>query len=115
MALKTSATVRCARSMVILIESHSIEVRLAAIFAIQALSATSTAFAIRSLDFLVDMFNDEIDQVWLSTRHCPKPEKVRVAAITCLQHSGSSTVYYEEQLDTMLGVLDVRYLAEARS
>ena len=50
-------------------------------------------FARQSLDFLVDMFNDEI-------------ERVRLNAIHSLRKVSRHVVLREDQLETILGVLD---------
>jgi integrator complex subunit 4 len=53
-------------------------------------------FAQMSLDFLVDMFNDEI-------------EDVRIKAIDSLTKISKYTVLREDQLETILGALKVCY------
>jgi len=59
------------------------------------LALVSPQFAILSLDFLVDMFNDEI-------------EEVRLKAIECITKISKFIILREDQLEIMLGVLEVR-------
>lgn len=47
------------------IEDEYMEVRLSAVVSIGHLSGLSTQFGIQSLDFLIDMINDEIQSVRL--------------------------------------------------
>jgi len=59
-----------------------------------SLSLINSHFAQVSLDFLVDMFNDEI-------------EDVRLKAIDSLTKISKYTVLREDQLETILGALKV--------
>jgi integrator complex subunit 4 len=70
------------------------EVRTAAVDAICQLSLENTVFATTSLDFLVDMFNDEI-------------EDVRLRAIDSLTRVAHHIVLREDQLETILSALEV--------
>lgn len=58
------------------------------------LALLSPSFANLSIDFLVDMFNDEI-------------EEVRLKAIHCLTKISHLIVLREDQLETILAVLEV--------
>lgn len=58
------------------------------------LSLSNSVFATTSLDFLVDMFNDEI-------------EEVRVKAIDSLTRISHHIVLREDQLETILSALEV--------
>lgn len=71
------------------------EVRTAAVEAVCQLSLENVIFATTSLDFLVDMFNDEI-------------EDVRLKAIDSLTKISHHVVLREDQLETILGALEVR-------
>ena len=71
----------------------SVEVRIAAVDAFSALAQSSASFAEMCLDFLVDMFNDEI-------------EAVRLQSIHVLRQISTNTLR-EDQLDTALAVLEV--------
>ena len=68
--------------------------RNAAIDSLCELATHSAGFAILSQDFLVDMFNDEI-------------ETVRLNAINSLQKIAHHITLREDQLDVVLGVLKV--------
>jgi integrator complex subunit 4 len=68
-------------------------VRSAAIRAIRRLAVSCPPLAEAALDFLVDMFNDEIDSV-------------RLAAIHALQSLATHLQLREEQLDLMLSILE---------
>uniref|UniRef100_A0A8C7TWY8 Integrator complex subunit 4 n=1 Tax=Oncorhynchus mykiss TaxID=8022 RepID=A0A8C7TWY8_ONCMY len=68
------------------------EVRIAAVDAFSALAQSSASFAEMCLDFLVDMFNDEI-------------EAVRLQSIHVLRQISTNTLR-EDQLDTALAVLE---------
>lgn len=61
------------------------------------LATQSPSFAVLSLDFLVDMFNDEI-------------EAVRLNAINSLRRISPHIVLREDQLEIVLSVLDVSTL-----
>lgn len=65
-----------------------------------SLSLNNPQFAQMSLDFLVDMFNDEI-------------EDVRLKAIDSLTKISKYTVLREDQLETILGALKVHYKSES--
>lgn len=72
---------------------HS-EVRIAAVEALCKLARSSASFAEKCLDFLVDMFNDEI-------------EEVRLQSIHVLREISTHITLREDQLDTVLAVLEV--------
>jgi integrator complex subunit 4 len=72
------------------------EVRNASVDSLCSLSLNNPQFAQMSLDFLVDMFNDEI-------------EDVRLKAIDSLTKISKYTVLREDQLETILGALKVCY------
>lgn len=67
--------------------------------AICALSMSNYNFATMALDYLVDMFNDEI-------------EDVRLKAIDSLTRISSIIVLREDQLETILGALEVKLLVQ---
>lgn len=71
-----------------------IEVRSASVDAICSLALNNSVFANLSLDFLVDMFNDEI-------------EDVRLKAIDSLTRMSQHITLREDQLETILGALEV--------
>ncbi|KAG1687336.1 Integrator complex subunit 4 [Nymphon striatum] len=71
------------------------QVRSATLDSLCSLALTSSKFARSSLDYLVDMFNDEI-------------EDVRLKAIHCLMKVNSVIVLREDQLETMLCVLEAK-------
>lgn len=58
------------------------------------LAQSSPAFAEKCLDFLVDMFNDEI-------------EEVRLQSIHTMRKISNNITLREDQLDTVLAVLEV--------
>lgn len=58
------------------------------------LAQSSPSFAEKCLDFLVDMFNDEI-------------EEVRLQSIHVLREISTHITLREDQLDTVLAVLEV--------
>lgn len=70
------------------------EVRIAAVEALCSLALSSPSFAEKCLDFLVDMFNDEI-------------EEVRLQSIHVLRQISTHITLREDQLDTVLAVLEV--------
>lgn len=70
------------------------EVRIAAVEALCSLAQSSPSFAEKCLDFLVDMFNDEI-------------EEVRLQSIHALRQISTHITLREDQLDTVLAVLEV--------
>lgn len=70
------------------------EVRNAAVEALCSLALSSPSFAEKCLDFLVDMFNDEI-------------EEVRLQSIHVLRQISTHITLREDQLDTVLAVLEV--------
>lgn len=71
------------------------EVRSAAVDALCLLSLDNPRFAVMSLDFLVDMFNDEI-------------EDVRIKAIDSLTKISRHIVLRDDQLETVLAALEVK-------
>lgn len=75
------------------LEDEYMEVRTAAVDAVCQLSLENSVFATTSLDFLVDMFNDEI-------------EDVRLRAIDSLTKISHHIVLREDQLETILGALE---------
>ncbi|KAJ8734961.1 hypothetical protein PYW08_014211 [Mythimna loreyi] len=75
------------------LEDELMEVRTAAVDAVCQLSMENAVFATTSLDFLVDMFNDEI-------------EDVRLRAIDSLTRISHHIVLREDQLETILGALE---------
>lgn len=74
------------------------EVRIAAVEALSQLARSSPSFAEKCLDFLVDMFNDEI-------------EEVRLQSIHVLREISTHITLREDQLDTVLAVLEVGRLS----
>lgn len=58
------------------------------------LALSNPRFATLSLDFLVDMFNDEI-------------EEVRLKAIDCMTKISQLIILREDQLEIILSVLEV--------
>lgn len=74
--------------------SFCLEVRIAAVEALCMLAQSSSSFAEKCLDFLVDMFNDEI-------------EEVRLQSIHTMRKISNNITLREDQLDTILGVLEV--------
>ncbi|KAL4646970.1 integrator complex subunit 4 isoform X1 [Arapaima gigas] len=75
------------------LEDEMYEVRIAAVEALCALAQSSPSFAEKCLDFLVDMFNDEI-------------EEVRLQSIHVLRQISTHITLREDQLDTVLAVLE---------
>ncbi|KAJ8256789.1 hypothetical protein COCON_G00189410 [Conger conger] len=75
------------------LEDEMFEVRIAAVEALCALAQSSASFAGKCLDFLVDMFNDEI-------------EEVRLQSIHVLRQICTHITLREDQLDTVLAVLE---------
>lgn len=75
------------------LEDEFLEVRQATVDAICALSLNNPDFAVLCLDFLVDMFNDEI-------------EEVRLRAIDSLSQISAHITLREDQLETILGGLE---------
>ena len=75
------------------LEDELLEVRSAAVDSLCELADQHPVFARLSLDFLVDMFNDEI-------------ESVRLNAIHSLRKISRHVVLREDQLETILGVLE---------
>lgn len=82
------------------LEDEFLEVRAASIESMCQLAMKNKQFAITSLDFLVDMFNDEI-------------EAVRLKAIYSLISISSHIVLREDQLEIMLSSLE-DYSVEVR-
>ncbi|XP_077398217.1 integrator complex subunit 4 isoform X2 [Festucalex cinctus] len=75
------------------LEDEMFEVRIAAVEALCRLARSSASFAEKCLDFLVDMFNDEI-------------EEVRLQSIHVLREISTHITLREDQLDTVLAVLE---------
>lgn len=75
------------------LEDEFLEVRTAAVNSLCELAYQHAPFAILSLDFLADMMNDEI-------------ESVRVNAINSLRKISQHIQLREDQLETLLGVLE---------
>uniref|UniRef100_A0A3Q3VUX3 Integrator complex subunit 4 n=1 Tax=Mola mola TaxID=94237 RepID=A0A3Q3VUX3_MOLML len=75
------------------LEDEMFEVRIAAVEALCKLARSSPSFAEKCLDFLVDMFNDEI-------------EEVRLKSIHVLREISTHITLREDQLDTVLAVLE---------
>ncbi len=69
--------------------------RSAAIDSMCRLGVSNSVFARQCLDYLVDMFNDEI-------------QAVRLKAISSLGRITATMVLRDDQLETVLGILDVR-------
>ena len=69
------------------------EVRTAAVDSLCELAYCNAPFAVLSLDFLADMMNDEI-------------ESVRLNAINSLRKISKHVQLREDQLETLLGVLE---------
>ncbi|TNN48000.1 Integrator complex subunit 4 [Liparis tanakae] len=70
------------------LEDEMFEVRIAAVEALSQLARSSPSFAEKCLDFLVDMFNDEI-------------EEVRLQSIHVLREISTHITLREDQLDTL--------------
>lgn len=70
------------------------EVRTASIDTVTKLATNNEGFAKSALDFLVDMFNDEIDTV-------------RKRAVDSLAVIGHNITLGEEQIETILGAIKV--------
>ncbi|XP_070169748.1 integrator complex subunit 4 isoform X2 [Polyergus mexicanus] len=75
------------------LEDEFLEVRTAAVEALCTLSLEQPSIARISLDFMVDMFNDEI-------------QDVRLRAIESLRKMSTSVTLREDQLETILGALE---------
>jgi len=75
------------------LEDEFLEVRSASLDSLCQLALFSPQFATLSLDFLVDMFNDEI-------------EEVRLKAIECITKISKFIILREDQLEIVLGVLE---------
>ncbi|CRK98495.1 CLUMA_CG011852, isoform A [Clunio marinus] len=82
------------------LEDEFLEVRMASVNALCQLALINPPFAELSLDFLVDMFNDEI-------------ESVRLQAIYSLTKISQHIILREDQIEVMLGSLE-DYSAEVR-
>lgn len=82
------------------LEDEFLEVRTASVDSMCRLALYNPAFAVTSLDFLVDMFNDEI-------------ESVRLKAIYSLTAISKHIVLREDQLEIMLSSLE-DYSVEVR-
>ena len=88
---------------------HLLEVRKASMESICQLSAGNLEFAARCLDFLVDMFNDEIEAV-RSVQCCYDNIvnlTLRLHSITCLCRVSSNITLRDDQLEPVLNVLKV--------
>lgn len=70
--------------------NYFLEVRSAAVESLCQLSISNPSFANMALDFLVDMFNDEI-------------EDVRLKAIDSLRMISEHIILRDDQLETILG------------
>lgn len=75
------------------LEDEFMSVRLAAVRSLGALAERRAGFARKAVDFLADMFNDEIESIRLEAIHCIRP-LLQYAPLT------------EEQMETILNVLD---------
>ncbi|XP_066588194.1 integrator complex subunit 4 [Prorops nasuta] len=75
------------------LEDEFLEVRTAAVEALCTLSLEQSSIAKIALDFMVDMFNDEI-------------QDVRLRAIESLRKISASVTLREDQLETILGALE---------
>ncbi|KAK3907732.1 Integrator complex subunit 4 [Frankliniella fusca] len=75
------------------LEDEFLEVRSAAVDALCLLSLDNHRFAVMSLDYLVDMFNDEI-------------EDVRIKAIDSLTRISKHIILRDDQLETILSALE---------
>lgn len=75
------------------LEDEFLEVRTAAVDSLCELAYCNAPFAVLSLDFLADMMNDEI-------------ESVRLNAINSLRKISKHVQLREDQLETLLGVLE---------
>ncbi|KAK4880692.1 hypothetical protein RN001_008838 [Aquatica leii] len=75
------------------LEDEFLEVRTAAVESLCQLAMNNPDFANLSLDFLVDMFNDEI-------------EDVRLMAIDSLRRISEHIILRDDQLETILGALE---------
>ncbi|KAL0133799.1 hypothetical protein PUN28_001044 [Cardiocondyla obscurior] len=75
------------------LEDEFLEVRTAAVEALCMLSLEQPSISRISLDFMVDMFNDEI-------------QDVRLRAIESLKKMSASVTLQEDQLETILGALE---------
>ena len=75
------------------LEDEFLEVRSAALDSICELASNSARFAALSMDFLVDMLNDEI-------------EGIRLNAIYSLRKISRHILFREDQLDTVLSIVD---------
>ncbi|KAM5180018.1 integrator complex subunit 4 isoform 1-T1 [Mantella aurantiaca] len=75
------------------LEDEMYEVRIAAVESLCLLARSSPPFAEKCLDFLVDMFNDEI-------------EEVRLQSIHTMRKISNNITLREDQLETILAVLE---------
>ncbi|KAH9369715.1 hypothetical protein HPB48_007682 [Haemaphysalis longicornis] len=75
------------------LEDEFLEVRLASLDSLCRLALQFPSFGAQSTDFIVDMFNDEI-------------EEVRLKAIQCLGRISNQIVLREDQLETVIAVLE---------
>lgn len=77
------------------LEDECLEVRAEAVDSLCSLAVKSPQFAAKSIDFLVDMFNDEI-------------ESVRLKAILSLTRILHYVLLGDDQVDIVVSVLEVR-------
>ncbi|OQR67888.1 integrator complex subunit 4-like [Tropilaelaps mercedesae] len=84
------------------LEDEFLEVRLASLDALCQLAVKFATFASQSLDFVVDMFNDEIEEVRLKEVILLQTS---LKAIDVLEKMGHAHVLRDDQLDTVLAVL----------
>ena len=75
------------------LEDECLSVRLNSIESLTSLACRNPSFAHASIDFLVEMFNDEI-------------EAVRLRAVHCLRKIGKHIVLRDDQLETILAALE---------
>ena len=78
------------------LEDEYLEVRHETVIAIAQLAVDCPEFAVKSIDYLVDMFNDEI-------------ENVRLAAIEALSKISHYVLLNDDQIDIVLPVLEVDF------
>ena len=78
------------------LEDEYLEVRHESVIAIWKLAVNCPEFSAKSIDFLVDMFNDEI-------------ENVRLVAIKALTKIAHYVLLNDDQIDIVLPVLEVLY------
>ncbi len=76
--------------------SRFLVVRQVAVRSLSRLASSRPSFASKAMDFLADMFNDEIEQV-------------RLDAINCLLPLVCHDTLQEHQMEVILNVLDVSF------